>query len=166
MSVKQRLYHSVCIFIYKIPTGVLPVSLRNRIEIVGSESQRQTRQAGNIVLELRKTRNAQKSVFYEGVKMYNFLPLRMKQCDILKIFKRVKRIYFEYAIFLLILSDSIIDLFCCVLHFVFIFYSVIFCSLYFVLYILYLKIAEKAQYNSFIHSFIHTFILSLCLRNR
>jgi len=72
---------------------VLPVSLRNRIEIVKSESQRQIRQTGNILLGLRKTRNAQKSVFYQGVKMYNALPVRIKQCDGLKIFKRELKEY-------------------------------------------------------------------------
>jgi len=35
-----------------------------------------TRQAGTIVLRLRKARNAQKSVFYEGTKLFNSLPLR------------------------------------------------------------------------------------------
>jgi len=69
MSVKQRLYHSVCIFIYKILNNTLPLSLRNKIEIVGSENQRQTRQAGNVVLRLRKIRNARKSAFYEGAKL-------------------------------------------------------------------------------------------------
>jgi len=38
MSIKQRLYYSVCIFIYKILSNALPLSLRNKIEIVGSES--------------------------------------------------------------------------------------------------------------------------------
>jgi len=65
---------------------MLPVSLRNKIEIVGSESQRQRRQAGNIALGLRETRNERKSVFYARVKMYNPLSLRMKQRDRLKIF--------------------------------------------------------------------------------
>jgi len=52
---------------------MLPVSLRNKIEIVGNVSnQRQTRQAGNIVMGFRKTSNAQKSVFYEGIKMYSY----------------------------------------------------------------------------------------------
>jgi len=60
---------------------MLLVSLRNQIGIVGNESQRQTRQAGNIALGFRKTRNAQKSVFYEVVKMYNSLLVRLKQCD-------------------------------------------------------------------------------------
>jgi len=82
MSVKQKLYYSVCIFIYKIINNTLPVSRRNEIEMVESESQRQTRQAGNIVLGLRKTRNAQKSVFYEGAKMYNSSPLVIKQREI------------------------------------------------------------------------------------
>jgi len=57
--------------------------------------------------------------------------------------------YFEYnTIFLVTLIDSIIY-FCCLLHFLHfvflfsIFYSFIFCSLYFVFYIL--KIAEKAE---------------------
>jgi len=93
MSVRQRLCYSVCIFIYKILNDVLPVSLRNKIEIAGSESQRRTKRAGNIVLELRKTRNAQKSVFSEGAKMYDSLPLRIKQYDRLKIFKRELKEY-------------------------------------------------------------------------
>jgi len=45
MSVKQSLYYSVCIFIYNTLNNALPVSLRNKIETVESESQRQTRQA-------------------------------------------------------------------------------------------------------------------------
>jgi len=46
---------------------MLPVSLRNKIVIVGNENQRLTKQAGNIVLGLRKIRNAQKSMFYENI---------------------------------------------------------------------------------------------------
>jgi len=49
VSVKQRLYRGACIFIYKIPNSMLPVSLRNKIEIVAGESQRQTGQAGNVL---------------------------------------------------------------------------------------------------------------------
>jgi len=40
------------------------------------------------VPELWKTRSAQKSVFYEEVKMYNSLPVRIKQCDGPRTFKR------------------------------------------------------------------------------
>jgi len=85
------------------------------------------------VLEFRKTRNARKSMFYEGAETYNSLPARIKQCDRLEIFERVKRVYLEYnTIFLVTLIDLIII-------------SLAFRILYFVFYILYLQIAEKAQ---------------------
>jgi len=76
-----------CVFIYNILNNMLSVSLRNEFVIVGNESQRLTRQAGNIVLE-NWNRNAQKSVFYEGLKMYNSLLVGIKQCDGLRTFKR------------------------------------------------------------------------------
>jgi len=66
MSIKQRLYYNVCIFIYKILNNMLPIVSRNKIEMVESDSERQTRQAENIVLGFRKTGNAQENVFYEG----------------------------------------------------------------------------------------------------
>jgi len=69
---------------------MLAVALRNRIERLESGSQRQTRQTGNIVLEFRKSRNARKSKFYEGMKMYNSLPAGIKQRDRPETFKRVK----------------------------------------------------------------------------
>jgi len=40
MSIKQTLYYSVRIFIYKILNNMLPIALRNRIKIVGSDSER------------------------------------------------------------------------------------------------------------------------------
>jgi len=79
---------SLSLFIYKILNNMLPVVLRNKIEIVESDSKRETRQVGNIVLEFRKTRNAQKSMFYEGVKINNSLPAIIKQCDEIQSFKR------------------------------------------------------------------------------
>jgi len=57
--------------------------------IVGNESQRLTR-PGNIVLGLRETKSAQNSVFYEGVKMYNLLSVRIKQCDGLRTFDKLR----------------------------------------------------------------------------
>jgi len=48
-------------------------------------------------------------VFYEGVKMYNSLPVGIKQCDGLRTFKRELKEYFET--FLVTLIDSVIILF-------------------------------------------------------
>jgi len=93
MSIRQRLHYACCIFVYKILHGISPVSLRNKIEIVGNSSRRCTRQAGRIALGLRKTKNAQKSVFYKGFKLYNALPPGIRECDKLNIFKRELKKY-------------------------------------------------------------------------
>lgn len=93
MSVRQRLYYNVGVFIFKILNNMAPMALSNRLELVGSECDRQTRQAGNIVLTLRRTRSAQKSLFYEGIKMYNSLPTEIKQCVKIESFKRMLKVY-------------------------------------------------------------------------
>jgi len=76
MSVRQRLRYNICIFIYKILNDLLPTQLRDRLQIVGNECTRETRQTGNIEFQFRKTKSAQKSLFYEGIKMYNALSER------------------------------------------------------------------------------------------
>ena len=50
MSVRERLYYNICIFIFKILKNMLPNQLRNKLEIVGSDGERQTRQAGDIAI--------------------------------------------------------------------------------------------------------------------
>jgi len=77
---------------------MLPVLLRNKFVIVGNEKQRTTRQAGNIVLKLHcaetpENQECTESMFYEGVKMYNFLSTSIKQSDRLKTFKRELKEY-------------------------------------------------------------------------
>jgi len=89
----QALQLNICIFIYKILSNMLPEALRNRIEIVGSDREKQTRQTGNTVLKFRKARTAQKSIFYEGIKMYDSLPAMMKQCHGIESFKRTLKEY-------------------------------------------------------------------------
>jgi len=72
---------------------MLPVLLRDKFVIVGNENQRLTRQAGNIYCVGTPERVRKKSVFYEGVKMYNSLPVNIKQSDRLKTFKRKLKEY-------------------------------------------------------------------------
>lgn len=93
MSIRQRIYYNTCIFIFKILRGYLPYILRNRLELVGDRDQRETRQKGNIVVQLRKTCEAQRCAFYKGTKMYNDLPEEIKQCDKMNNFKRMLKDY-------------------------------------------------------------------------
>jgi len=88
MSVRQGLQYNICIFIFKILNGMLPIQLRDRLQIVGNECTRETRQTGNIELQFRKIKSAQKSLFYEGVKIYNALPAEIKNCDRLDVLKK------------------------------------------------------------------------------
>jgi len=88
MSVRQRLRYNICIFIYKILNDVLPTQLKDRLQIVGNECTKETRQADNIELQFRKTKSAQKSLFYEEVKIYNALPAEIKNCNRLDLLKR------------------------------------------------------------------------------
>lgn len=98
MSIRQRLHYNVCIFIFKAVRNLLPKQLNRKLEIVGTNSERVTRQAGNIAVQLRKTRNAQKSIFYEGVKMYNELPAEVKACERIEMFKRMMKEYIVAAV--------------------------------------------------------------------
>jgi len=67
---------------------MLPLLLRNKVKVAGSENRIYTRQAGKIVLRFRRTRNAQKTVFYEGIKLCNSLRCRIRKYDKLNVFKR------------------------------------------------------------------------------
>lgn len=67
----------------------MPEQLSDRLSIVGHRTGRQTRQAENIAVDFRKTKSAQKSLFFEGVIMYNVLPDEVKRCERLDIFKRM-----------------------------------------------------------------------------
>jgi len=87
-SIKQRLYYSVCVFIYKTLNNMLPGSLRNKFVIVENEKQRLTRQTG-------KLRVHRKACFIKRVKTYNSSPVRIKQCDVT--FKRELTEHFKYA---------------------------------------------------------------------
>ncbi|XP_036148907.1 uncharacterized protein LOC118647675 isoform X2 [Monomorium pharaonis] len=87
LTIRQRLYYNMCIFIFKILNNMMPEHFSNRLRIV--EGERKTRQTRDIVIEFQKTRSAQKSLFYEGVLMYNALPPEVKHCNRLEMFKRM-----------------------------------------------------------------------------
>jgi len=53
--------------------------LRDELEIMGNKSKRQIWQIKNMVIQFRKTRSTQKSMFcYEDVKIYTALPNEIK----------------------------------------------------------------------------------------
>lgn len=93
MNVRQRLYYNICVFIHKLLNGMLPDHLRSRLVMVGMDSERLTRQTGSIAIHFRKTSNAQKSLFYNGIKMCNRLSNDIKLCKRLCSFRRALKDY-------------------------------------------------------------------------
>lgn len=93
MSVRQRLYYNVCIFIFKAVKKLLPKEVTSKFEIVKLRTGRVTRQAENIAIQFRRTRSAQKSMFYDGVKMYNALPIEVKGCEKLVQYKSMLKAF-------------------------------------------------------------------------
>lgn len=88
MNIRQRLYYNLCILIFRMLKCMSTDHFKNMLEVVGNISERQTRQAGDIMMQYRRTRSTQKSIFYEGIKMYNGLPIEIKRCDRIELFKR------------------------------------------------------------------------------
>lgn len=93
MSIKQRLHYNVCIFIFKILHNLAPNNLRDGLEIISRENGRKTRQDGTIAIKFCRTKSAQKSICYEGVKLYNALPAEIRNCEKMDIFKRMLKTY-------------------------------------------------------------------------
>jgi len=62
MSVRQRLYYNVCIFVFKMIKGMLLEQLGNKLVLVGNTNERRTRQANNIVIQFRRTKMRKKLI--------------------------------------------------------------------------------------------------------
>jgi len=83
ISIKRRLYYSVCVFIYKVFNNMLPVSLGNKFVIIGNERQRLTRQAGNIVLASGRSGEHKRACFMKELKCT--IPYQSGQSNVIDI---------------------------------------------------------------------------------
>jgi len=75
MLVRQRLQYNIYIFIFKILNDMLSTQLRDRLQIGNAQEKRDKRVTLNFNLEKQ---SSQKSLFYEGVTMYNALRYQRK----------------------------------------------------------------------------------------
>lgn len=87
MSVRQRLEYNVIVFIYKMVNGMYSEEETGRVRRVGDITERATRQSENLNIEYKKTTAVQKSIMYDGIKMYNRVPNYMTNIKDLKQFK-------------------------------------------------------------------------------
>ena len=77
MSIKQRIEYNVYILVFKIINEKCPKYLSNYIHLVQNEEMI-TRQRSNVYIRRCKTREEQRMVLYEGLRMFNNLPHHIK----------------------------------------------------------------------------------------
>lgn len=79
----------MCVLVYKIVYGMCPNYLLNQIELVQYDNVINTRQKGNIYVERCKTNEEQKMLLHDGFKLYNSLPIEIKNELRLQSFRRM-----------------------------------------------------------------------------
>lgn len=86
MSIKERIEYNVCQLVYKIVHGICPEYLSRNSQTV---QRRETRQRGNIYIDKCRSREEQKMLWHDGFKMFNDLPIEIKQQQNLCDFRRM-----------------------------------------------------------------------------
>jgi hypothetical protein len=89
ISIKERIEYNVCLLVFKIINGMCPRYLCNKLESVQYEGAVNTRQRGNIYIDRCRTREEQKMLLHDGIKMYNSLPNEIKREQRIQSFRRM-----------------------------------------------------------------------------
>ena len=89
LSIDQMIKFNVLIYIYKMINGLLPKYLGDNLIFTRDAHTRNTRQRTNNELRLPnfKYETTKKNMFYYGIKMYNELPIQIRQKPSLNTFK-------------------------------------------------------------------------------
>lgn len=93
MSINQRYKYNTLIYVFKIKNGLAPQYLANKLEYNGNFHNRNTRNRQELRLPNLKTELARKSIFYNGIKMFNELPSEIRRQTELYSFKRMVKAY-------------------------------------------------------------------------
>lgn len=87
LSVKQQIHRDVLVFIYKVRNNMLPSYLSNCFQ--SNEGRAYIlRNQGDLRLPLYRKGATQRSLMFDGVKLYNELPREIKLNENLKTFKK------------------------------------------------------------------------------
>ena len=88
MSIKERIGYNVCIIVYKIMKGLCPRYVQNKVKVVQYARGVGTREMGNLYIARCKTSEEQKMLMYEGLMMYNALPVVIREEGRLQSFRK------------------------------------------------------------------------------
>lgn len=89
MNVKQIIFFRTLIFIYKIINNQVPEYLSCNIHYNHENQSRELRSSNNLKLANATKSCSQNSIFYKGIKLYNSLPMTIKQAETLNLFQKL-----------------------------------------------------------------------------
>lgn len=87
LSVSQRIIFNSIVMVFKLKNGLVPNYICDEVLYVNNVHSVNVRNMNNFRLPKYKTDLTRKSIFYEGLKMYNELPIDIKNITNLNAFK-------------------------------------------------------------------------------
>ena len=93
LSVNQRWIFNILVFVFKMKNKLMPKYLQKKIKYNHETHNRNTRQKNEIRLPDIKNENARKMVCYDGMKMFNKLPIEIREENSLNKYKNMIKKY-------------------------------------------------------------------------
>ena len=78
LSVKQRVYATTLSFIFKLKYGLIPLYLMEMVKLKGNVHQYNTRGRSDFHVTNKKSGTERKSLFHDGLLLFNSLPMDIK----------------------------------------------------------------------------------------
>lgn len=89
LNITQKIKHNIIMYVFKMKNEQTPQYLSNKLEYSRDMHNRNTRSRNELRLPKFKSDFGRKNIFYNGVKMYNDLPIEMKNETNLNKFKKL-----------------------------------------------------------------------------
>ena len=89
LSVKQYLLLQILCFIFKASNNLFPVYISNKLTKVNNLHEHDTRNSTKFYVKKVNKQSTKKSIFYDGVVLYNNIPINIRQAQKLASFKQL-----------------------------------------------------------------------------
>lgn len=93
MNAKQLILYRTVLFLYKIINGQAPTYLTDRIKYRHEIHNRNLRNANDIDVSDAIKTCSQNSLFYKGIRLFNSIPLEIREADTFNKFKKLLEQY-------------------------------------------------------------------------
>lgn len=88
MNLMQRIKFNVIVFVFKMKMGLMPRYFKKNLNYNYETHDRNMRNRNDLRLNRVRTESTKKSIFYNGIKMFNELPLGIKSIENIQMFER------------------------------------------------------------------------------